>query len=112
MGHYCFPERNTLAESGPKLDKFNTSATCLSPDLNTFFSPPKIPFFSTMPEISLTVYAARIEAAVASYVKIRDFADTNLWREAFEKEKVNSSFRRLDLIPICYRRGLRRNLRA
>ena len=65
-----------------------------------------------MPELTLTVYAARIEAAVASYVKIRDFADTKLWRDAFEKEKVNPSFRRLDLIPICYRRASHKNLSA
>ena len=48
-------------------------------------------FFFPMPEISLTVYVARIEAAVASYVKIPDFANLNLWREVFKKEKVNSS---------------------
>jgi hypothetical protein len=47
---------------------------------------------------------------MAAYMKIRGFADTKLWRKAFEKEKVNPSFWRLDLIPICYRQTLRKNL--
>ena len=56
-----------------------------------------------MPEASLIPFAARIEAAVAAYVEIRDFADENVWRAAFEQEKVSPSFRILhgvDLTPI------------
>ena len=46
-----------------------------------------------MPEASLISFAARIEAAVATYLGIRDFADDNVWRAAFEQEKVSLSFR-------------------
>jgi hypothetical protein len=56
-----------------------------------------------MPEASLILFAARIEAAVAAYLEIRDFTNENVWRAAFEQEKVSPSFRILhgiDLTPI------------
>jgi hypothetical protein len=45
-----------------------------------------------MPEASLIPFAARIEVAVAAYLEVRDFADENVWRAAFEQEKVNPRF--------------------
>lgn len=59
-----------------------------------------------MPDNSLISYASRIEAAVKSYLEVREIANADLWRAEFEKEKVSlhwASPRRFDLIPICYR---------
>jgi hypothetical protein len=85
-----FPEKDACAESGSKIDKLNTFFTRLLHSL----SPSKHLFFA-MPDESLTVYAARVEAAIASYLEIRDFADAKVWKAMFEEEKVSYSFQRL-----------------
>ena len=41
---------------------------------------------------SLLHIAARVEAAVASYVSVRDFTDTDEWRRRFDQEKVTAPF--------------------
>ena len=44
---------------------------------------------------SLLHIASRVEAAVSSYVSVRDFADTDTdeWRRRLDQEKVNPLFR-------------------
>ena len=48
-----------------------------------------------MPDDTLTAYTARVEAAIAAYLEVREFADAKVWRAMFEEEKVSSSFQRL-----------------
>ena len=38
---------------------------------------------------NLLSYASRVEAAVASYLEVRDFTDENKWREKFDRERVS-----------------------
>jgi hypothetical protein len=39
---------------------------------------------------NLLSYASRVEAAVASYLEVRNFTDENRWREKFDRERVSS----------------------
>jgi hypothetical protein len=39
---------------------------------------------------NLLSYASRVEAAVASYLEVRDFTDENRWRGKFDRERVSS----------------------
>jgi hypothetical protein len=38
---------------------------------------------------NLLSYDSRVEAAVASYLEVRDFTDENKWREKFDRERVS-----------------------
>ena len=42
---------------------------------------------------SLLHIASKVEAAVAGYVLVRDFTDTDKWRRWFDQERVSDSFR-------------------
>lgn len=37
---------------------------------------------------TLLSFASRIEAAVASYLEVRDFTDKTKWKAEFEEERV------------------------
>jgi hypothetical protein len=64
---------------------------------------------------SLLNIAARIEAAVKSYVSVRQMADREVWKEKFEGERVSTLFQwHFECMPsvilIRYRIGPRLNL--
>jgi hypothetical protein len=42
---------------------------------------------------TLLIHASRVEAAVASYIEVRDFTDEKKWRAQFERERVSGSIR-------------------
>jgi len=68
-------------------------ATCPSfPDYVDHSCSELRPSHTSLVMASLLLIASRVEAAVNSYVSVRDITDKEAWKANFQREKVSASF--------------------